>query len=124
MSNSYTLEDLQADLDKEFSPVKLTAGGREFKLRNLMRLSDAERESVFRALEVVSTDTEDESETLDSEAMAAMSDAVWTMLRALPADGRGEELVELIGGDLALGMKVVSIYTEATQPGEATDSPS
>ena len=121
MPNSYSLDALREDIEKEFAPVVLTFGDSVFKLRNLMRIDDEDRNAVFAALEAVSADNPEEA---DAEAMAAMSAAVWEMLRRLPADGRGPALVDALDGDLALAMKVVGLYTETTQPGEATDSPS
>lgn len=123
MSNSYSLEDLKADVEKEFAPVTLTYGRETFKLRHLFRLTDDERKTVFDTLDAIKAEAGSEDQEISIEALSKLSDAVWAMLRALPEDGKGGKLVEVLGGDLAIGIKIVNLYTEGTQLGEADTSP-
>jgi hypothetical protein len=119
MSNTYSLEDLKKDLDVEFAPVRLTLGDDEFVLRNMMRLPDSQRTAVLTAMQVVGNDTDKE----DAEAVNRMSHALTEILTNLPDDNKGSKLVEFVGGDLSFGLKILSLWTEHTQPGEAQNSP-
>lgn len=117
MSNVYSLSDLRAELDNEFAPVEIDLGRGKVVLRNLMRLDSATRQKVTDAAKVF---TENEDPKFDEGL-----EAIQTILRNV-ADKpeKGESLVTQIGDDFALGMKIVSLWMEATQPGEASNSPS
>jgi len=45
------------------------------------------------------------------------------ILKAVCADNKGTKLLKVVGDDLLRCMKLLTLWTEATQPGEATDSP-
>ncbi|WP_158881992.1 phage tail assembly protein [Amycolatopsis anabasis] len=123
MTNSFSLDDLREDLDREFAPCTLTLGGEEIVLRNLMRLPEKERTEVLGALkEVEALDIESE-EAQTEEDLNKMSAALDRVLGTVAAEGKGKKLVQAIGGDVLLGMKVLERWTEATQPGEAQNSP-
>lgn len=128
MSNVYTLDTLKADLDKEFAPLQIDVGGENLTLRNLMRVNDKDREAVLGALKTVeeysTSEDEDseEDEERSAEEIAAVSAAITTIFTAVTANGKGRKLVESIDGDLMLGMKIMELWTEATQPGEASNS--
>jgi hypothetical protein len=125
MSNVYSLDTLKNDLDKEFAPLKLEIDGDELVLRNLMRVNDKDRDEVLAALKVVEENAKDEDDEDEQspEEIAAMSAAITTVIRCVTAGGKGEKLVQAIDGDLMLGMRVMELWTEATQPGEAQNSP-
>lgn len=125
MTNSYSLADLRADLDKEFAPLSLDLGaGKSVVLRNLLRVTDAEREAVLSALAEVDElhDGEDDSAT-SPEDMSRLSRAVELVLTTVAEPGKGPALAAALNGDLMLSMKVMERWTEATQPGEAEPSP-
>lgn len=118
MSNVYSLADLKASLDKEFAPVEIDLGRTKVTLRNVMRLPKNERAKVMEAAKVF-TD-QDSNPDLDQSL-----EAIHTILRtAADTPSKGEALVAQVGDDLALGMKIVNLWMEATQPGEAQNSPS
>lgn len=55
--------------------------------------------------------------------LGRLENAVMTVLSIVPADGKGKKLVAAIGGDLALALKLMERWSEATQSGEAQHSP-
>jgi hypothetical protein len=117
MSNSYSLEDLVTDLDTLFAPIEIKAKGEKFILRNLLRLDKQDRIAVKAAFEKVQGN---ELANSDDEAEV---EGVYEILSIITADGKGPKLVAAIGDDLGLAMKLVELWTEATQPGEAESSP-
>jgi hypothetical protein len=121
MSNVYSLDALRQDLDREFAPLKLEVGGDEIVLRNLLRIGEKERSTVLAALKAVEeSQAGEESSVADLDEIAKH---VETILQTVTADGNGKKLVTGLGGDMALAMKVVELWVEATQPGEAENSP-
>jgi hypothetical protein len=127
MSNTFDLEDLKDALDKEYAPLVLKLKGEAMVLRNLLRLGKGERSVVTKALAAVEANSgsedEDESGSKGLEDVDALADAVEDILRVVPADGMGKKLVEFVNGDIAFAMKILTAWTEATQPGEAENSP-
>jgi hypothetical protein len=126
MSNSYSLSALIEDLDREFAPYKLEIGeGDTLVLRNLLRVSDRERAAVTEALQVIDEvqSKDEDGKDQSPEDAAKMSAAVADILRAVTADSKGDRLVRVINGDLLLAMKILNGWMEATQPGEAQNSP-
>lgn len=124
MSNVFNLDSLREELDREFAPLTLTFGKEQVVLRNLMRISDTERKVVLKALEEVEAlqPAEGEEESQSLEEVEALGKAVHTVLLNVTGDGKGQKLVDYIGGDLMMSMKIMEQWTEATQPGEAENS--
>lgn len=113
MSNSYTLDQLRADMDMKYAPVEIDLGkGKPVQLRHLLRLPADDRKAVRDAVESVNSEDTAGDATLES---------IRTIIRTV-AD-RGDELVTAIGDDLALGMHITELWMGATQPGEAENSP-
>lgn len=114
---SYSLDDLRNDLDKEFAPLQIDIGRTTVVLRNPLRLTKAERHVVFDASKRMT------SGELGDEDVEEMMELIRSVLSTSAADGKGEALVKAIGDDVALAMKIMQLWTEATQPGEASNSP-
>lgn len=123
MPNSFTLEDLRDDLDKEFAPLKITVGGEEFVLQNLLRVGEKSRKAVRDALKDIEDVDPDEAKEKSLEDVDRMVGTLELILRTVTAKGKGDKLVAAIDGDVMLAMKVVELWSEATQPGEAQNSP-
>ena len=114
--NVFTLEDLDAAIEKEYAPFKFRAGDEDFVLRSLLRVDKKQRDAVIAKL----TELEDLGENADEDTALA---TVQFILKAVCADNKGTKLVKVLGDDLLRCMKLMTRWTEATQPGEATDSP-
>lgn len=117
MSNVYSLADLRADIDKEFAPLEIDLGRGKVVIRNVMRLGKDERAVVLEAIKMFS------KENSGDEDVDELFEAIRTILRTCAEGTKGEALVNAIGDDLALAMKIMNLWTEATQPGEARNSP-
>jgi hypothetical protein len=117
VSKVWTLESMQEELEREYAPFRFRAGGEDFVLRSLLRIDKTDRDKIMEELRLLS----DENEDVDEDAMLG---TVHFVLSTVTADGKGDRLVRAIGNDLLLNMKVLQHWTEATQPGEVTDSPS
>ncbi|AIG78466.1 Hypothetical protein AJAP_28140 [Amycolatopsis japonica] len=122
MTNTYSLDSLKADLDKEFAPLKLEVAGEELVLRNLMRVGEKDREAVLGALKAVEALNIDEENT-SPEDISVLARHIETILVIVTANGKGQKLADAVNGDVALSMRIVELWVEATQPGEAENSP-
>jgi len=120
MGNTFTLDSLREEVEKEFAPVKITlSDGTEVTLLSLLRLKGKDRKAVLEALDALEAD--DEASTSD-EVDLTLATAL-TVLELVAKDN-GKKLVKELGDDLALTMKVLNAWTAATQVGEAGNSPS
>ncbi len=113
MSNSYSLDDLRADLDSVYAPVIVDG----VTLRSLMRLNKDEREQVLVSFQKTQT-----SDTSTPEGMNSMIEGITEIIAVVGGKG-GPGLVKKIGDDVALAVKIMELWTEATNPGEASNSP-
>lgn len=119
MTNSFSLDDMKAALDAEFAPVTFTVGNDTLVLQNLMRIDATPRKEVLEAMAQLRTA---EGAEEDKQDLALMGEAVTTILRNVVAGGKGQKLVDALGGDLLLSMKVLEKWTGATQAPEAGNS--
>ena len=120
MGNVFTLESMEEELEREFAPLTFQAQDETYVLRNLLRINKKDRQEVVEAIKGIESSKEDGSEISEDDAVAAMN----LVFRKVTADGKGAKLVKLLGDDLPKLMKLMERWTEATQPGEAQDSPS
>lgn len=120
MSNIFTLDSLREEVEKEFAPVTIgLSDGTEVTLRNLLRLPKKTRDAVLETLKALGG--VGDKDEVSSDEVDDLIDAASKILE-LVAD-QGKKLVKELDGDLALIMKVLEAWTEATQPGEARNSP-
>lgn len=121
MSNVYSLDTLRSDLDKQFAPLQLTLGDETYTLRSLMRIKDSDRNAALKSLAALDNKSEDEADS--PESIGKLTNAIYDVIRAVTKDGKGQKIVDYIDEDLSLAMKIIELWTEATQPGEAQNSP-
>lgn len=123
MGNLFTLDSMREEIEREFSPCQFELpDGKTVTLRNLLRLPKGEREQVYGLLD----DLAEVSKDGETAGLSATEKSAQIALKIIPlvADSkkRGDELVELIEEDLALTLRVFSVWMEATQAGEAEGS--
>lgn len=124
MSNSYSLDRLRADVEREFAPVRIELSETDsVVLRNLLRLPKKEREEVYELISQMET-LGKESESTDLTLMDTTAEIARQVI-AIIADNKalGRKLVSDIKEDLPLSLKIFEMWMEATQPGEAEPSP-
>lgn len=115
--NVFTLEDIDAAIEREYAPLRFQAGGEEFVLRSLLRVEKTKRDAVIEKLK----EMDDQSNDVDEATALA---TVQLILKSVCADNKGTKLLKVVGDDLLRCMKLLARWTEATQPGEAPGSPS
>jgi hypothetical protein len=115
MSNVFTLDDLNQELENRYSPFVFQAGDKEFTLLSLMRVDKSVRKAVQERLSTMNDD-----DTNEDELVSALEFA----LSSVTKDRKGGALVRLVGGDLGKLMILLEQWQKATQPGEASSSPS
>ncbi|AEV52147.1 RGL3 [Rhodococcus phage RGL3] len=119
MSNTYSLDQLKADLDKEFAPVVIQVDGEGLVLRNVLRCNDGERDTIFDLL--AEFEALEESEKEDAATVRRSFELIRELLEVIVKDGKGKKLVDALGGDAALTMSVFNKWqTEAQVGGSLT----
>jgi len=123
MSNVFTLESFQEELEAEYEPFVFRAGGQEFVLVSLLRVSKETRKACTDKLKEldVKDGADVSAEDLDEDASI---EAIQFILSSVTQDRKGKALIKAIGNDLLMNMKIMQRWQEKTQPGEAQDSPS
>ncbi|AWY04933.1 tail assembly chaperone [Rhodococcus phage Gollum] len=116
MSNTYSLDQLRADLDKEFAPVVIRVDGEDLVLRNVLRCGETERNAV---LDLLAEFEDDGDSTEDAEAVKRSLEVIREVLTVIVKDGKGKKLVDALDGDAALTMSVFSKWQAEAQVGEA-----
>jgi hypothetical protein len=116
MSNVFTLDSLNDELERQYAPFVFQAGRDKFVLRQVLRLPKSERDVVFLKLQ----ELDQHQESKDTNAM---EEVLWFILETVTDAGKGDKLVDLLEGDLAKGMVLLQKWMESTQAGEAKDSP-
>lgn len=122
MSNTITLADLDAAVENQFAPLRFTAGDDEFVLRNVVRLSAKERETVLSALQEIESLRESEDRGAEVSVDTVVT-TLETILKTVTADGKGARLLKVLAGDLTRCQMLFLKWAEATQVGEAQGSP-
>jgi len=112
MSNVFTLESLNDELNNKYGPFVFQAGKQKFELPPLLRLPDVERD---RAIEILkSAEAVQEKNDLDE-----VKEMLKELLRVVVRDGKGDALIEAVNNDLLSIQILIEKWTEKTQPGEA-----
>lgn len=120
MANVFTLDSFREEAENEFAPVKIElSDGSQVTLRNLLRLSKKERDAVLEKLE--SLKGLEDSESGELSDVDTLTTAAIDILKLVADNGR--KLAKELNGDVILIMRVLEAWLEATQPGEAQNSP-
>lgn len=124
--NKYSLTQLREDVDNEYPPLELEVDDRTVVLRNIMRLetTDQQEEALgaFDDLQKAAP-ADGGADDMTHEQLTALSRASLRVLRAITDSETGEYLTDKVGNDIALVMKIVNLWVEVTNPGEAQNSP-
>lgn len=125
-NNTFTLEALKEELENEYAPLVFHANGEEFVLQSLLRVSRKTRDAVMEKLKTLQGDSDSEEVELSDLDEDLALEALGFILAAVTKGtvSKGRKLVSLLEDDLAAHMKMIQKWQKATQPGEASDSPS
>lgn len=123
MSNTFTLDSLREEADKEFAPLKVAlSDGTEAVLGNVLRLGKTAREDVSAALKLVDELQASEEDGEDKFAkVTQLADAIEQILQLVSP--KGAQLVTEIDGDLGVLITVLNKWLGDTEAGEASNSP-
>src|SRR5690606_32136750 len=126
MSNGFTLASIREELEKQYVPMKVQlSDGSEAVLQNLLRMKKTQRAAVLEKLdELASLQQKEESgERPHVEVPTDTSDVIFGILELAVGGDKGKKLVKELDEDLLLAQEIVAKWQEATQPGEAENSP-
>src|SRR5690606_18845819 len=117
MTNTVTLDDLDAAIVQQFNPFAFVSGDGEIRLRNVIRLGEKERNTVLDQLKAMENlQQAEEDGTLDIKDVVSV---IQTILKTVTADGKGAKLVKAVGDDPMRNRVLLEKWMEATQTGEA-----
>ena len=122
MSNVFTLDSIREELEKQYEPIKVQlSDGSEAVLQNLLRMKKTQRDAVLEKLDELASlqQKEEAGELSQVEVLTATSD----VLELAVGGDKGKKLVKELDEDLLLAQEIVAKWQEATQPGEAENSP-
>lgn len=120
MSNTFTLEALREEIEKKYAPLVFKDGDKEFVLQSLMMVPKEVRAAVQERLETL-TESKDENETVSEDDTL---EALKFVLSSVTKDKKGPALLRVLGNELIYYSALMEKWSEATQPGEASSSPS
>lgn len=113
---TFTLDNLKAEVERKYAPTVIENGDDEYILANLLQLPSKTRSEVLSLIDKV--DGDEESASGIEEQLELFTEIV----KLSEKNGRGDELLELIGDNTALIFEIVSAWMETTQVGEAEGS--
>lgn len=131
-TNVYTLDKLRADIDKEYSPIRLTlSDGEAIVLRSILRLGEKDRKFVLDQLKLLEeatttpepTGNQEEDDAAGNERFDKLTTATSGIIEKIAQKGKAKKLLADLDGDIPLTMRILSTWIEATSPGEAEPSP-
>jgi hypothetical protein len=118
MSNVFTLDDLNNEIEKKYAPLVFQAGDQEFTLVSLLRVPKKVRAEVQSRLEALNSSADDADTVDEDETIATLQ----FVLSSVTKDNKGRALVRILGDDLVKYSTLMEKWQEATQPGEASSS--
>lgn len=122
MSNVFTLDSLREEVDKEFKPLVIPlSDGSEAVLRGVLRLNEKARDEILKLLDSIGKKSGEDIDDIEEDQLKVLSTSVTRILEL--ASTKSRQLLKDLDGDVQLGMKVLETWMEATQPGEAENSP-
>jgi hypothetical protein len=129
MSNVFTLDTARKDVDTEYAEVPVDLGGGDIvTLRHLLRIPKTGRESAYKLLAELESETKgvDKDDTQGSLEATEMTAAIALQLICIVADDaeKAEALVDAIQDDVPLTLRLFNAWMESTQAGEAEGSAS
>ena len=111
MGNIFTLDNMRAEIEREFAPLQIEVDGKILTLRNLLRVPKKSRDTVYAE---------------EAGSLAATEKTAQIALHIMPLVADDQELAKLmvssIEDDLALTLRVFSSWMDSTQAGEAEGS--
>ena len=114
MTNDFTLEDLQAVLEKKYGPFVFKAGREKFILQQVLGLPKDKRDIVKAQLQSL----EDNREELSEDDMLAILKAV--VENVIEGDSsKADRLFDILENDLVKVTILFEQWVERTQTGEA-----
>ena len=123
MGNIFTLDNMRAEIEREFAPLQIEVDGKILTLRNLLRVPKKSRDTVYSLLDELSELNKNAEE---AGSLAATEKTAQIALHIMPLVADDQELAKLmvssIEDDLALTLRVFSSWMDSTQAGEAEGS--
>lgn len=117
MSNVFTLDSMREEADNEFAPMKVEVGADTVSLRSILRLNKKNRETVMGLLRDMNS--EEKSGGLeDIDRIVGSIEKVIELVADNP-----KPLLKAADGDFAILKNILESWVEATQVGEAENSP-
>lgn len=116
---TFTLTDLKNEVSKKYAPTVIENGSDTYTLQNLLQLPEKTREEVMDLIDQLDADEDDDSsEPSLTRQLRIFSEAILKV----EENGKGQELLDLMGGNPALILELAQAWMNATQVGEVEPS--
>lgn len=120
MSNIFTIEDLKAEIETRYAPLVFKVGDQEFTLQSLLMVDEKVRAEVQNRLKSLTESADDKQEVSEADTIEVLK----FVLSSVTRDRKGAALCRALGNSLVMYSTLMEKWQEATQPGEASNSPS
>ena len=110
---TFSLDTLKAEVEKKYAPTVIETADSEFVLQNMMQLPAAKRKKVLSLTDKL------EDEEMDFDQQIGMFQQI---VEIVEDNGKGKELLKLVGDNTALLIDIATLWMESSQVGEAEQS--
>lgn len=117
---TFTLTDLRNEVSKKYAPTVIENGADTYTLQNLIQLPKDKREEVTALVDKFESSSDDEED--EGLGLEGQMDTFRDIILAVETEGKGQELLDLLGDNPALLMELASAWMTGTQLGEAEHS--
>jgi hypothetical protein len=112
MANEFTLDDLNAALEKKYGPFVFAVGKEKFVLKQVLRLDKETRLTVKAQLQML----EDKKDELEEDDVMSILKAI---IENVIEGDKADRLFELLDNDLVKVTILFEQWVGSAQPGEA-----
>lgn len=106
---TFTLAQLKEDVSKKYEPTTIENGDDAYVLPNFFQMTSEQRKEVQNIISEIGNDDDEDYD---------INEIYDRLLTAATEDEKGEELVELLGDNLALKAEIANTWMESVQAGE------
>lgn len=106
---TFTLTDLKKAVDKKYAPTIIKNGKTEYRLENMLQLPVEKTDEVLALVDKFDT----------AEGVKEQIEIFETVIEAVEVNGKGRELIELLGGSQGALIELGTTWMQGTELGEA-----
>lgn len=106
---TFSLTDLKKAVDKKYAPTIIKNGKTEYRLENMLQLPVEKTDEVLALVDKFDT----------AEGIKEQIEIFEAVIEAVEVNGKGRELIELLGGSQGALIELGTTWMQGTELGEA-----